>query len=397
MRINRKAKCLAINGGFPVRSNFLPLHKPDINKKDVKAMLEVIETGRTLGNGPIGRLLEANLEKFTNAKYALFTTSCTSALEIALICCDIKKDDEVLCPAFTFVSVVNAIISCGARPVFIDIREDTMNINPDLIEKAISRRTKAIIPVHYAGQACEMDKICDIASRHKIRIIEDTAHGIGAFYKQRHLGTIGDIGCISFDGTKNITCGEGGAILTNNSRLAKKADIYREKGTNKSSYLRGEIKKYIWISRGASCVQSDILAGLLIGQLKRVKHINIQRAENAQYLNKRLEKFSDFIKLHSVIKEACSNWHIYAIRVNENIRDWMIGALRAEGIEASSHYIPLHITPYGRRVLGYKKGDFPVAEKACNSVIRLPVHTQLSKKDLGDIIYALDKIILSKI
>ena len=381
---------------FPVRSNFLPLHKPDISKKDVKAMLEVIETGRTLGNGPIGRLLETNLEKFTNAKYALFTTSCTSALEIALICCDIKDGDEVLCPAFTFVSVVNAIIACGARPVFVDIKEDTMNINTDLIEKAISRRTKAIIPVHYAGQACEMDKICDMAYRHKIKVIEDAAHGIGAFYKQRHLGTIGDVGCVSFDGTKNISCGEGGALLTCNSKIAKRADVYREKGTDKSRYLRGEIKKYTWIARGSSCVQSDILAALLIEQLKRVEYINMRRAINAQYLNRKLEKFKGVIKLPYVIKESRTNWHIYAIRVNENIRDWIVEALRSEGIGVASHYIPLHTTPFGKKILGYKRGDFPITERVCDSIIRIPVHTHLLKKDLDNIIRALNKIIFAK-
>jgi dTDP-4-amino-4,6-dideoxygalactose transaminase len=376
------------------KKKLIPFHVPLIGNDEIKAAQKAILDNTVSGNGPLGRKLEERFKRYVGSKHVFFTTSCTSAIEIALMALGIGKGDEVIVPSFSFVSVANAVVKTGARLIFVDVDEDTLNMDPALVKKAVTRRTKAIIPVHYAGHSCRMDEILSIARKFNIKVIEDAAQSVGSFYKGKHLGTIGDIGCISLHGTKNITCGEGGMFLTDNKRIGEKADIIREKGTNRSLFLKGKIDKYNWISTGSSYVQSDILAAIAIEQLKKIDWINRQRRKNAGYLNLRLRKFSPLIKLPHVIEDAESNWHIYAVMLqNRKKRDWFMGALRKKGIECASHFVPLHVSLFARKYLGCKKGDYPVTEKVCGSLVRIPIYPQLNNRDLKYISSAIENII----
>lgn len=371
---------------------FIPFHVPFVGRDEVKAAERAISNNCLSGNGPITRQLEEAFKKYTKARHAFFTTSCTAAVEMALEALGISKGDEVICPSFSFVSVANAVVKTGARPVFVDIDEDTINMDPALLKKAITRRTKAVIPVHYAGNSCRMDEILKIAEKSGVKIIEDAAQAVGSFYNGRHLGTIGDIGCLSLHGTKNITCGEGGVFLTDNSRIAASADIIREKGTNRSAFLKGKVDKYMWISRGSSYVQSDILAAIALEQLKKIDWIIGRRRVNAAFLTSRLARFSPLIKIPRTVEGAESNHHIYAIILQKKkTRDRFINLLRREGVECSTHFVPLNASPFARRYLGYKKGDCPVTERICDSLVRLPLYPQLDRNDLRYITDAVEK------
>lgn len=372
---------------------FIPFHIPLMGKEEPEAAKKAIINNAISGNGPFGKQLEEEVRRYTGAKFAFFTTSCTSAIETALLALEINRQDEVILPSFSFVSVANAVVRSGAKLVFVDIDEDTFNLKPNLVKKAITRNTKAVIPVHYAGHSCQMDEICSIAKEYNIKIIEDAAQAMGSFYKGRHLGTIGDIGCISLHGSKNITCGEGGIFLTDNKKIAIKADIIREKGTNRSLFLKGKINKYSWISIGSSFVQSDILAAIALEQLKRINWINKRRKQNAEFLSSELKRFSAQLKIPQVIKEAQPNWHIYAITLQDaKRRNWFIKALHKKGVECCFHFVPLHLSLFARKYLGYGPGDFPVTEKVCSSLVRLPIYPQLAKKDLQYILKAIEDV-----
>jgi len=386
-------KNLALNGAPPIRRDKLVFNKPFLGKEEIKAASECIRSDQLCGNGFVSRNLEKRLGQFLNARYVLTTTSCTSALELAMMVLDIGPGDEVICPSFTFVSAANAIIRQGARPVFVDIEEETFGIDPEKLKKALSKKTKAVVPVHYAGINCRIEEIIEISKKNNLKIIEDAAHAIGAKYKNRFLGTRGDIGCFSFHGTKNIVCGEGGAFVCNNAEIYKKAEIIREKGTNRSAFLKGEVDKYTWISGGSSFVMSDILSGIVIAQLNKINQIIKLRTQKANYLTKQLRQFEGKIKLPRLNDNCRSNWHIYAIRVPQKKRDWMLKALDAEGINATFHFVPLHTSPYGKKYLGYKKGDFPVTERVAGEIVRLPIYPEMSKRDLDDIIKAVGKIV----
>lgn len=375
-----------------MKNKIIPLHLPDIGKEEIKSVMSVLKQGMIGGNGPISRHVEEEIAKMTKSKYAFFTNSCTSALELAVMACGIDYGDEVIVPSFSFVSVANAIVRQKAKPVFVEIDRDTLNIDVSSLKKAITSKTKAIIPVHYAGRPCYMDKIMDIAGSHNLAVIEDAAQAMGSFYKGRHLGTIGDMGCISFHATKNITCGEGGALLTNNKKLARKIEIMREKGTNRSLFLRGCIDKYSWVSVGSSYVQSDILAAILIEQLKKIPEIIRRRSLIAEYYNKNLIKYSDIISLPKEISGAQINWHIYAVMVKPKIRDWFIRELRREGIEATFHFVPLHASSFAKS-LGYRKGDLPITEYISESLIRLPIYPRMKRLDVRYVVSTIEKII----
>ena len=240
---------------------------------------QAVAGGHASGDGPFTRRAEAMLEKCFDAKQVLLTTSCTAALEMAALLCDLRPGDEVIVPSFTFVSTANAFVLRGAKPVFVDIRPDTLNIDERLVETAITPRTRAIFPVHYGGVACEMDAIMDIADRHGLLVVEDAAQGVFARYKDRSLGTIGHLGCYSFHETKNISCGEGGALVVNDPAMADRAEILREKGTNRSQYIRGQADKYTWVDVGSSYVLSDMLAAFLVGQIESMEKITRRRGE----------------------------------------------------------------------------------------------------------------------
>ena len=370
---------------------------PYVGRAEAAAAERAVTALKIVGNGSLGQRAESMLRDIFKVKHALLTTSCTHALELAMMSIGVKPGDEVICPSFTFVSTANAIVRQGARPVFAEIKEETLNIDIDDMKKRITSRTRAVIPVHYAGISCDMDEIMDIARRHKLAVIEDAAHAIGAKYRSKFLGTIGHIGCFSFHATKNITSGEGGAFLTSHEEYYKKAEIAREKGTNRAAYLKGEIDKYSWVSEGSSYVLSDVSAAILIEQLKKIGEITRRRKEIFDYYLKEFRSLSDSgkVALPEIGDEDEINGHIFYLRLpTEKKRDECIAKLRAKGVEATFHFIPLHTSPYGRRVLRYRKGDFPVTEKAAKTLLRLPIYPQLSNREMDFIIDSVKEILL---
>ena len=386
-------KKLAIDGGVPVRKNTLAFNKPFLGQEEIEAAKAVIESGEIGGNGSECKILEESLKRYTKAKYVIATNSCTAAFQMSLIVARLEPGDEVIIPSFSFVSIANALVLMGIKPVFVDIEDTYYNLDYKLIEKAITNHTKAIVVIHYAGIAASMDEILDIAKRHHLLVIEDAAHALGSFYKGQNLGTIGDMGCYSFHVTKNLTCGEGGAFVTNNDEYYKLAEYALEKGTDRSDFLKGEKKKYVWVSKGGSYVLSDVLAAVASTQLKKADFIIKRRREIAVYLTEKLAKYEPLISLPKIPSYAEINWHIYAIKVSRDKRDWVIQALKAEGINTTSHFEPLHLSPFALKNWSYHTGDLPITEEICGSLIRLPIYPKLTQQDLDDIVAAFDKII----
>lgn len=371
----------------------IPLHKPFWGKEEERAAILALRGGTGVGDLSYSEELAKSLGKTVGSQYVLPTGSGTAALELACACI-LKKGDEVLMPSFTFSSCANAVLLAGARPVFCDVDINTYNIDPAEIEKKISKKTRAIMVVHYAGMACDMDKIMDIALKYKLIVIEDAAHALGARYKGKSLGTIGDIGCFSFHGTKNAASGEGGAFITNDRKVFKTAEIIREKGTNRSSFMRGERRKYSWVSVGRSLILSDILSAIALEQVKKLDKITLLRKKNANYLLKKIEKLSAKIILPKISPRSDPNWHIFAIRVPRVLRDKVIKGLKLYGIEASFHYLPLHTSVMGKQ-LGYRVGDLAVTEDVASTLIRLPMYPKLKKSEVDYMVAALDKVLIS--
>ena len=373
------------------REFVISLHKPFWGRAEEKAAVLAMRTGSGTGDLSFSQNLAKTLSQYLSVEYALPTNSGTAALELA--CASfLKKGDEVLLPSFTFSSCANAILLSGAKPVFCDIDINYYNIDSGEIEKKITSKTKAIMIVHYAGFACEMDKIMEIAKNYHLRVIEDAAHALGAKFRDNYLGTIGDFGCFSFHGTKNAATGEGGAFVTSDQKFAKIAEIIREKGTNRSSFMRGERKKYSWVKVGRSLVLSDILAAIALEQVKKLETITNLRRKNALYLLRKLQKLSSKIILPKEPSGSYGNWHIFAVRVPRINRDKVIKGLRSYGIEASFHYLPLHSSSMGKK-LGYKMSDLPVSEEVAATLIRLPIYPQLKKTQIDYMVAALEKII----
>jgi dTDP-4-amino-4,6-dideoxygalactose transaminase len=354
----------------------IPFHKPYTNNTELEAVNQVLKRGILRGDGPTSKSIQKRISDDLGAKYVFFTTSCTHALEMAIMCLNLQPGDEVIIPSFTFVSTANAVLIHGGKPVFADILHGTLNLDPEDVARKITSRTRAIIPVHYAGVSVEMDKIAALVSGTNIIIIEDAAQGVDAFYKSRALGTIGDMGCFSFHDTKNITCGEGGAFVTNSEEFARKAEIIREKGTNRSAFLRGEVDKYTWIDLGSSYIQSDILAGVLDAQWSKRAEIKTRRKIAwSRYLTA-LKPFSDanLIELPEIPEGCESNYHIFFITTrNPDDRDPLLDSLKASNIQASFHYVPLHSSPFGKSVSPHHT-DLPVTDRRSRSLIRLPLY-----------------------
>ena len=383
---------LAIEGGEPVRKERIHLVMPFFGEEEVKAASDVIRSTMVSGGGKIGRKFEENLAKYLGVKHAFFVTSCTAALHLSLMITDINSGN-ILTPSYNFASAGIIPTLVNAKPLLADVKYNTCNIDPDEIRKVITRYTKAIIPIHYAGQPCEMDEINKIAKENDVFVIEDAAQAIGSEYKGKKAGNLSDIGCFSFHGTKNIVCGEGGALVTNNDKFAEKALITRLIGQDKKSSPTGGF--YHVVSKGHSFAQSEILAAIALEQLKKLEKINKMRAENSIYLTKKLSKI-DGIVVPYVKNNVKMNWHIYAIRIPETINSvWFRDALKAEGIGADVHYIPLNMSPFFQS-LGYKKGDFPISEKIYRTLIRLPMYPSLTKEDLDDITSAVEKVMNAK-
>lgn len=345
---------------------------------------QAIMSRKICGDGEFTKKCNAKLEEITNAKKALITTSGTSALEMAALLADIQPGDEVIMPSYTFVSTANAFVLRGAKIVFVDIRPDTMNIDEKLIEAAVTEKTKAIVPVHYGGVSCEMDTICDIAKRHNLVVIEDAAQGVMSFYKGRALGSIGDFGCYSFHETKNYSMGEGGAVLINHSEDVERAEIIREKGTNRSKFFRGQVDKYTWVDVGSSYLQSELNCAYLYAQIENPDIINNDRLNSWNTYYEMLKPLADkgCIEL-PFIPEGCTyNAHMFYIKTKDLAeRTRLIAYLKQNGIGAVFHYIPLHSSPAGKQ-FGTFFGEDKYTTKESERLLRLPMYYGLKEEDI---------------
>lgn len=363
---------------------------PYIGKED-KYIKQAIDSRKICGDGQFTKKCNEKFEEITGAKKVLMTTSGTSALEMAALLADIKPGDEVIMPSYTFVSTANAFVLRGATIVFVDIRPDTMNIDENLIEDAITEKTKAIVPVHYGGVACEMDTICDIAKRHNLVVVEDAAQGAMSFYKGRALGSIGDFGCYSFHETKNYSMGEGGAVLVNHEKNVERAEIIREKGTNRTKFFRGQIDKYTWVDLGSSYLQSELNCAYLYAQIENPDIINNDRLKswNTYYELLTPLKEKGCIDLPIVPEGCVHNAHMFYIKTKDiEERSKLIAFLKENGIGAVFHYIPLHSSPAGQQ-FGRFHGEDKYTTKESERLLRLPMYYGLEKKDIE---YVVSKI-----
>ena len=336
---------------FPAVTIDIPFNKPAIVGAELIYVGQAVAGGHASGDGPFTRRAQKLMQERFGARRVLLTTSCTAALEMAALLCGLSPGDEVILPSYTFVSTANAVALRGATPVFVDIRPDTLNIDERLIEAAVTPRTRAIFPVHYAGVACEMDEIMAIAKRHNLLVVEDAAQGVYAQYKGRWLGTIGHIGCYSFHETKNFSCGEGGALVVNDPAFEARAEILREKGTNRSQFLRGQVDKYTWVDIGSSYVPSDMLAAFLLGQLENMEKITLRRGEIFHRYATLLAPLASkgLIRAPIVPRHCATNHHMfYLLAAGLDERTSLIAHLREAGILAVFHYVPLHSSPFAR-------------------------------------------------
>lgn len=383
---------LAIAGARPVRASLLPLMRPWMDDAEANAAAEAVRHQHLIGAGAIGLRAEAALAGALDGARPLLMNSCTSALEAAVLLSGAGPGDEVLLPSFTFVSCGNAVVRAGARPVFVDIDADTLNIDPGAVARAITPRTRAIIVVHYAGRGCDMAAILDLAARHGIKVIEDAAHAIGARWHGRALGTVGDFGCFSFHGTKDVVCGEGGALVCRADSDRARAEVLREKGTNRAAFLRGDVDKYTWIAEGSSLIASDVLAAILEVQIARLPAILARKRALAQRLSDALQPIADRVTLPREWAGIESSWHLYPLLVPPAVRDDVLAALRAENIGAAFHYVPLHDSPYARATFG-DPPPLPATGHVSASLVRLPLFAAMSDRDLDDVAEATIKVV----
>lgn len=369
----------------------VPFNRPHMTGKELFYIAEAHSNHMLAGDGPFTKKCHEWLEVKTGAKKALLTHSCTAALEMAAILADIQPGDEVIMPSYTFVSTANAFVLRGGVPVFVDIRPDTLNIDETLIEAAITAKTKAIVPVHYAGVACEMDTIMGIANRHKLMVIEDAAQGVLASYKGRSLGSIGHLGCYSFHETKNIISGEGGALLINDPALAERAEIVREKGTNRSKFFRGQVDKYTWVDIGSSYLPGEIIAAFLWAQMQEAEAITTQRLAIWTRYHAAIEALEQSRRLRRpIIPTGCEhNAHMYYLLLRDLAdRTAFITAMKEEEINCVFHYVPLHSSPAGQRY-GKIFGDLTVTNLTSARLIRLPLYAGLTESQQTRVIEVL--------
>ena len=366
-------------------------NNPPFVGNELEYVRQAIDNQKICGDGPFTKKCSQWIESKTGTSKALLTTSCTHATEMAALLLDIKPGDEVIMPSYTFVSTADAFVLRGAKAVFVDIRPDTMNIDENLIESAITEHTKAIVPVHYAGVSCEMDKITELALKYNLKIVEDAAQGILSTYKGKMLGTIGDFGCYSFHETKNYSMGEGGALLIRDPNYIEKAEIIREKGTNRSKFFRGQIDKYTWVDAGSSYLPSDLNAAYLWAQLEQADKIfdNRMKTWNLYYeLLTDLQK-QGVISLPVVPEHCTHNAHMFYIKVKDlDERTHLIDFLKEQGILAVFHYIPLHTAPAGRK-FGVFCGEDRYTTKESERLVRLPMYYGLEEEK---VVYIVNKI-----
>lgn len=360
----------------------IPFNVPPLVGNEEKYIHQAICNHKICGDGKFTKKCQSWIEKETGTKKALLTNSGTDALEMAAMLCDIKPDDEVILPSYTFSSTANAFALFGAKLVFVDIRPDTMNINEELIENAITEKTKVIIPVHYAGVSCEMDTIMRIARQHGVLVVEDAAQGVMSTYKGRQLGTIGDIGCYSFHETKNYSMGEGGAILINTDSLVERAEIIREKGTNRSCFLRGQVDKYTWVDIGSSYLPSELNAAYLWAQLEQADEINNNRLTTWETYYEALKYLEETGKLELpyIPTECTHNAHMFYVKLkNLEERTKFIAYLREHEVQSVFHYIPLHSAPAGQK-FGHFHGEDVFTTKESERLARLPMYYGLNEQ-----------------
>lgn len=369
----------------------IPFNKPFIIENELEYITDAVNQGVLRGDGSYTQKCHEFFEKTLPCKKALLTHSCTAALEMAALLLDLKAGDEVIMPSFTFVSTANAFALRGAIPVFIDIRPDTLNIDEALIDQAITPKTKAICVVHYAGVACDMDTVMKIAKKHGLAVIEDAAQAVGSFYKGKALGTIGDMGCFSFHETKNVISGEGGALIINNEKYIERAEIIREKGTNRSQFFRGEIDKYTWVDVGSSFLPSDLIAAFLLSQLENMDKINKKRIEIWNSYHQMFKKYEPKIKRPFIPSDCQHNAHMYYV-LFENLekRSEFIEFMKKNEINPVFHYIPLHSSPAGEKY-GRVASSMNVTNKTSNTLVRLPLYYNLKAVEFETITTCADK------
>jgi dTDP-4-amino-4,6-dideoxygalactose transaminase len=383
--INKNASRRILNmPAAPGASNApIPFNKPFIAGKELFYIAQAVTNGSIAGDGEFTQRCRKLLETQFGIHAVLMTPSCTAALEMAALLCDLRPGDEVIMPSFTFVSTASAVARIGAVPRFVDIRPDTLNIDESSIEPAINERTRAIWPVHYAGVACEMDTILDVARRHGLKVVEDAAQGVNSFYKGRALGSIGDLGTYSFHETKNFICGEGGALCINDPAFVKRAEILRDKGTNRKQFLRGQVDKYTWVDIGSSYIPSEICSAFLYAQLELRDHITERRRSLFQNYQQRLADLEaeGLLRLPICPPDCTPNSHIfYVLLPSSTVRNELMAHLQKQGILAVSHYVPLHDSPVGQS-LGGRTGDLPVTEYISTSLLRLPLYYTMTESD----------------
>lgn len=370
---------------------FIPFNSPFIVGKELYYIVQAVQGGHLAGDGAFTKKCNEWMERRFGAKRVLLTHSGTAALDISAMLCDIVPGDEVIMPSFSFVSTANAFTLRGAQIRFVDIRPDTLNMDENLVEAAVSEKTKAIVPVHYAGVSCEMDAIMDIARRYDLLVVEDAAQGVNATYKGRYLGTIGHLGAYSFHETKNFISGEGGALVVNDDRFIERAEIIREKGTDRSKFFRGEVEKYTWVDIGSSFLPSEIVAAFLYAQLEEADTITQKRNEIFGYYAERFEALAGrgLFRIPACPEGCRHNAHLFYLLVETapDDRDRLIAHLKERNIHAVFHYVPLHTSPMGQK-MGYGKGDLPVTEDMSRRLVRLPCYYELTRADQDRVIGA---------
>lgn len=370
----------------------IPFNKPGLAGNELSYIAEAIAKGHSAGDGGFTRKCHAFLEQTLGTPKALLTTSCTHALEMAALLLNIEPGDEVVFPSFTFVSTVNAFVLRGARPIFVDIRPDTLNLDEGLLEAAITPRTKAIVPVHYAGVGCEMDRIMEISRRLGVVVVEDNAHGLFAKYKGTKLGRFGALATQSFHETKNVICGEGGALLINDERYIERAEIIREKGTNRSRFFRGQVDKYTWTDVGSSYLPSDILAAFLYAQFEACEEIQAKRRRIWEFYAEALAGWAERFNVGlphvpSYCEQPCHMF--YLMLPTLAIRQALIEHLKTRGILSVFHYLPLHLSEMGKR-FGGREGDCPVCESVADRLLRLPFYNDLTRDEQREVVSAME-------
>jgi dTDP-4-amino-4,6-dideoxygalactose transaminase len=384
--------------GMELMAPRIPFNKPYISGKELHYMAQAVAGGQIAADGRFTQLCARLLENEFDIAKVLMTPSCTAALEMAAILCELGSGDEVILPSYTFVSTANAVARLGARPVFVDIRPDTLNIDESLIEGAITARTKAIFPVHYAGVSCEMDRIMDIAARHGLLVVEDAAQGVYGAYGDRPLGSIGHLAAYSFHDTKNYVCGEGGALCINAPEYVDRAEIIRDKGTNRGRFLREMADKYTWVDVGSSYVPNEIACAFLYAQLELLEPIAARRRAIYDFYRNQLSPLEarGWLRLPNIPDRCESNYHLFFILLpDRETRDALIAHLKHHDIVAAFHYVPLHSSPVGSKY-GYHDGDLPVTEDLSGRLVRLPFYCEISETEQMEVISRINEFTTKK-